>query len=80
MQSPRAFVHFRENPHLICKTTWTEKLRNLWCYLLPVQVHKRYLFISFILGVANQSDELLYVMTEKNLSKAGTASNRVYIM
>ena len=38
------------------------------------------LFISFILGVANQSDVLLYVMTEKNLSNAGTVSSRVYTM
>lgn len=74
---------FRGKP-LMCETKWTNKLRNFLIRLLFMPRHKKdtclFQLILVNLGVANQTDLLLYVMTEKYLSKAGTVSSRVYIM
>lgn len=69
---------------LICETKWTMKLRIFMIGLLFMPRHKKgsclFQLILVNLGVANQTDLFLYVMTEKYLSKAGTVSSRVYIM
>lgn len=74
---------FRGKP-FICETKWTMKLRNFLISLRFMPRHKKgsclFQLILVNLGVANHTDLLLYVMTEKYLSKAGTVSSRVYIM